>query len=378
MNTLTKIALISVLSSSLVAFEGITTESTFTADYMSNISGGVKQESTILGNLDLTAELDTKEAGLWDDGTFFTYILGNFNTNGDMTQYVGNFLVTSNIEAPEALKLYEFWYQHDFTDRLSILVGIHDYNSEFDVLEYAGLFLNDSFGTEPDISQVGPSVFPNTAVGLRVAYKPTEESYLLAAVYDGVAGDPNDDRKTSVEFNKGEGIFSAIEVGLVEGESYAKEYYKVGLGAWIHTAEVANFANVVDDFNNGVYFIGEKTLLHNSQSALGGFLQVGIADSKRNQINTYIGTGLNYKGLFIQRKDDILGLAVAHAITSSDYRSFVGTNSEKYETAIELTYQAQITDYSAIQPDLQYIVNPSMDKTIKNATVAGIRVAISF
>ena len=44
-----------------------------------------------------------------------------------------------------------------------------------------------------------------------------------------------------------------------------------------------------------------------------------------------------------------------------------------HETAIELTYSAQLTDNFRIQPDIQYIINPGTDPSLKNALVVGVR-----
>ena len=53
-------------------------------------------------------------------------------------------------------------------------------------------------------------------------------------------------------------------------------------------------------------------------------------------------------------------------------------SSERQEVDIEATYRAQITPYFAIQPTVQYIDNPSMDSTIKNAWVIGSRFEVEF
>ena len=224
--------------------DGIVIEAALSADFLRNVSGGIEEEGTILGNFDLTIELDTQKVGWWSNGTFFAYFLGNFNSNEGMTNYAGDFQTSSNIEAPEAFRLYEFWYEHAFSDNLSFLVGLHDYNSEFNTLEYGSLFTNSSFGISPDISQVGPSIFPSAALAARVAYRPTQNSYILAAVYDGIPGDPNHEKRTAIEFNSGDGIFSSLEAGVTDGEAHDEEYYKLALGIWYHSAEVENFAGL--------------------------------------------------------------------------------------------------------------------------------------
>ncbi|MFM9912440.1 MAG: carbohydrate porin [Methylophilaceae bacterium] len=41
-------------------------------------------------------------------------------------------------------------------------------------------------------------------------------------------------------------------------------------------------------------------------------------------------------------------------------------------------HHLQIMPWLALQPNLQYIINPNMDPTIKNAWVLGLRTEIEF
>ncbi len=364
---------------------GITAGVVLTADFLYNTRGGIDEDGTILGNLDLTFEVDTEKAGWWGDGTFLLYALGNWNHGGFMTDIVGDLQATSNIEAVEALRLYEAWYEHQFADgRLSLLGGLHDFNSEFNALEYASLFTNSSFGISPDISQTGPSIFPTTSLAFRLRAQPTERSYLLVAVYDGVPGDPDNPRRTTIKLDKGDGVFAAGEVGLTEGEPGQKDYYKLGLGAWLHTADVENFDGQMHDRNDGVYLIGEKTLFAETDDGqgLGAFVQFGFADKDRNQLGNYWGAGLHYVGLIPGRDRDITGLAVASARNGDPFMKFSKevemSPVENTETVIELTYRAEIRPGLVLQPDVQYVIQPSMDPELDNALQIGVRLEMTF
>jgi porin len=48
------------------------------------------------------------------------------------------------------------------------------------------------------------------------------------------------------------------------------------------------------------------------------------------------------------------------------------------EMVIEFTYQAQITPWLTIQPDLQYVINPGGANDLNNALVVGGRAAFTF
>lgn len=223
-----------------------------TLESVTNLDGGIQEGSSELANADLTLAIDTEAAGWWGSGEWFIYVLGDTgdNPSGD----VGDVQGISNIATDEAVKIYEFWYQHSFADdSVKLLFGLHDYNSTFYSLDSAGLFTHPSFGIGPDTSQVGPSIFSTTATALHFTFQ-GENQYLLAAIYDGIAGDPNNPKGTHVQFNSGDGVFSGVEWGWAnEGKD------KIALGVWQHTAEVENPVNgAVNDDNTGIYIIGEK------------------------------------------------------------------------------------------------------------------------
>ena len=56
----------------------------------------------------------------------------------------------------------------------------------------------------------------------------------------------------------------------------------------------------------------------------------------------------------------------------------LGATVERHETAIELTYRVQFLPWLALQPDVQYIINPGTDPALKNALVIGLRFELSW
>ncbi|WNO08255.1 carbohydrate porin [Teredinibacter sp. KSP-S5-2] len=329
-----------------------------TIDLVENVDGGVEQGGKQLANLDLTYLVNTEEFGWSDKGQFFVYFLGNMG--GDPTDIVGDAQGTSNIETNNTAKLYELWYQHQFSDSFAVTMGLHDYNSVFYVLDTAGAFINSSFGIGIEVAQVGPSIFSTTSLGA-IAQFNTNHWYLLATLYDGIPGNPNNDDGTHIRFDSEDGVFSGVELGWSDNGK------KLGVGSWYHNAIVENpVDNSRMDSNYGVYIIGE-TPLHQSYS---GFFQAGFAQSSKNTVDQYLGLGLTKTGILAA--EDTLGIGVATAFLSSDYRN-QNRENEKYETAIELTYQVNATKWLTIHPDLQYIVNPGFDPGIDNAFVFTLR-----
>ena len=145
-----------------------------------------------------------------------------------------------------------------------------------------------------------------------------------------------------------------------------------------------NFDGHPKGTNNGFYLIAEKTLLteKGDGQGLGGFVQLGWADDDWNQIAQYWGVGFNYTGLIPGRDKDSAGIAVASARNGDKFTNFMNNIElvpvEHTETAIELTYRAELRPWLHVQPDFQYIINPGMDPSLKNAFQAGARVEVAF
>jgi len=350
-------------------------EGELTVDALWNLSGGLRQDEAILGTLDFTAFVDTETAGWWNDGSFFLYVLGNGNAGRLPTELVGDVQATSNIEADETIKVYEAWYAHLFMNgSLDLLLGLHDYNSEFDALEHVGLFINSSFGISPDISQVGPSIFPTTAMGLRAKVSVGENGYGMAAVYDGVPGNPNNPQGTHIRFDSGDGIFAAAEIGRVSGgEPGDAAYTKVAIGGWLHSADAEDVFGEPIGSNGGIYLIGERNL--SERTAVFG--QLGKTDGRRNPIAWYVGTGVTWSELVPGRSGDVIGLAVGVAFNSDDFLN-ANPGLNRSETAIEFSWSAEITKHLSVQPNIQYILNPGQELGLDNGLIAGFRTILSF
>ena len=86
-------------------------------------------------------------------------------------------------------------------------------------------------------------------------------------------------------------------------------------------------------------------------------------------------------GLIAGRGADELGLGVAYARNGSHYlsaQSTQGTPATRAETAIELTYLMQINSWLALQPDLQYVVSPNTNPSLRNAFAFQLRIEVSY
>jgi porin len=211
-------------------------------------------------------------------------------------------------------------------------------------------------------------------------------------VLDGVPGDPADPAGTQIIFGDHDGVLMATEIAYVRGTCDAcGAYGKYALGGWVYTADFDDIVAtdrsgqpVRRGGTHGMYGLAEQTVFReatDSNQGLALFVRLGFADTRVHQVGVYSGGGLVYTGLLPQRSEDCLGFGVAAAHNSSRFgriRRIAGRAVEEAEVALELTYWAALTPWFALQPSLQYIINPSTEPTIADAVVFGLRFAVAF
>ncbi len=350
-----------------LAEEGFDFEFVLTLEGVQNVAGGVARSSRGLANLDVVMDAWGKALGLSEDGDLHLYLLGN--SGGAPTEMIGDIQATSNIEAPGTFKLYEAWWRQRYADdKIAWLVGLHDYNALFDALDAASYFTNSSFGISPDISQLPPSIFPTTSLAFVVSLFSDDGGYLYLGAYDGVPGDPGDEKGTQITLDSEDGVFYALEAGIQDEETGTK----LAGGGWDRATDFeAEFSGRSYSHNSGVYIIGETNLTDH----WAGFFQLGNADKDRNHVGFYAGVGLVYSSLL--KEDDIFGIGLARAENSGKYRD-LNPGADDHEMALECTYVFSPKDWLTLQPGVQFIKNPGMDPDLDDAVVLSLRTYMSF
>lgn len=360
--------------------EPLNFELSFISDLLANVSGGVAQGTELMGSLLLDFGFDAEAAAGWNGASFHASLLGIYG--GPLSPLVGDFQTVSNIEAPPTVRLFSAYYQQSFwQDKLSVLVGLYNVDSEFDIRDSAELFVHSSPGTGGEIGQLGqngPGIFPVGALGGRLRYE-NAGWYAQTAVIEGAPGDPDDPFGNTFTLDAQEGLFVIGEVGHVFSDEVG-QLGKVGLGAWGFTT---GFETHLDPEaragNRGAYLSLEKTLYREEvepEQGLSVYLRTGVADGRVNPIETFVGAGLVYTGLFSGRGQDQVGLGLNTGFASVDFLR--SGDFDRHETALELTYSFAVNDHLSIQPELQYILNPGFESGLENAWVVGLRAVSTF
>jgi porin len=373
-----------------LADQGVELSADYVGDVTTVTGGGLKRMTTYMDFLEVRLGLDgSKLYGI--SGNTISVAVTNTNGAQPNAGNVGSVQGINNGEAENGVRLYEAWMNQEFLDgRIALLVGLHDSNSEFSVTGMSDNFVAPTFQLGQSFAQSGrnaPSAFPATSLAARLKVKPTENTYVAGAVYDGVPGDTDHVHSNPIFFDDKDGLLFIGEVGYVADPE--EELNKVAFGYWSYTAklddqvELNGVGDPAKNIARGAYLIGSYQFYQDKAAGrkIGGFARGGIADGDTAQIDWDVVAGLVADGWVPGRSDGQFGLGVSQAHNSDKYKQAqlaAATPAESSETIYELYYLDKIYRGVTVQPSVQYVVNPGTNQTTDDAAVLGMRLGVSF
>ena len=264
-----------------------------------------------------------------------------------------------------------------------------------------GLFLNSSFGIGPEFSQSGvdgPSIFPRTALGARVAYKPADGVVLRAAVLDGVPLIRDGDRLARLP---------ARATAALRGRAgAARSPRRPARPQCAHAASAAtrccrctpaswpSAPGTTPPPSTRLAPAGDRTRQHGATGyyAVADRIRgarherppaapVAVRAVRRGRsdgfrFGRYLGAGACCRARSRAQRTNWAWPSPWRA-TAVPTAATGAASDHATERSIELSYLAQVHDWLAVQPDLQYVIHPDTDPTVHNALVFTLRFELS-
>ena len=381
---------------------GIAISPSYIGEVQGNPTGGIAHGVTYDGvlNVPLDLDLDRISHGFFQDLVLHTNALW-IHGQGLSTRKVGDFSNVSNIAGYNTVRLQELWLEQAFwRKRASVRLGVLAADAEFFTSSNGSLFINGTFGafTFVGANLPDPPVYPVAVPGVRIAVQPVSFLSFRAGVYGGDGGGSQDQNNHGTNFNLRslDGALVFAEAAYLYNQSPGDRglvgTYKVG--TFVHTGS-ADFPTFESQTRNvlgegsirnrgtdyGVYGVIDQDLLKSGGRTVSSFLRVGGAPSDANFVDFYVDGGFNFAGFVPGRIRDVAGIAVAYSSVSDDYsrsQRQLGLPGSSNETVVEATYKVQIAPWWSVQPDLQYVFNPSGVDGSHDALVLGVRTAVTF
>ena len=244
-----------------------------------------------------------------------------------------------------------FWKQYLFDQRLAVAIGRIDVTDFVDV--YAMMnplthFINLGFSTNPTIA------VPNQGLGAAAGAMLTDRLYVQGGV-----GDANGQPTTSgfnTFFNDSE-YFSYVEVGATSSQD--RIYLdNIHVTLWHTDARAASGSPE----GHGVAVTAQKFICDKWLP----FFRFGYADGDAALMQTTFSTGLG-----LQRENrDVAGIGLSWGQPAA------GALRDQFTS--EFFYRFQLTQFLAVTPDIQLIVDPALNPSVDVLALFGVRFRAAF
>ena len=420
---------------SLMAQYGLTLTLVDVNEVWGNPYGGIKQGAAYTGLTTVTLNWDPEKVTGIKNGLFNISAL-QLRGRAFTAENIGAYNSTSGWEGDRSTRLWELWYQQGFFDnKMTIRIGKLSLDQEFNISDYATLFINSSFGWPmiPSVNTYSGGIdYPVASPAIRFSFQPNDHWTDLFAVADSNPNnvsfcnpsgpftcDPYSKHQSGTHFNFTTGVFITNEIqyhlnpGNEDDEKYTAYPGTYRLGAFFDSSKfpdqrynrdgdpLGNPDNPQTMLNHrhtwSVYGIMDQMIWRNpgnKKESLGIFGRIQVSPTDRSPINYAGDAGIVYKGL-LNREHDSLGFGWGFAHTGNrarhydrDYRNFADPYwcVRKTEHHIELAWQIQATSWLELKPDFQYVfrsggglnLEENSKKKIPNAAIFGLRSTVNF
>jgi porin len=373
--------------------------------FSGNVSGGFDPgHATYVDDAYFGLKFDLQKLFGWEGGQF---AISGVNRDGnDLThKYIGSIFSTQQMVGGQRLFLYQFYLQQGwFNKQLTLKAGRFGASDDFNASPLYGYSLNN--GIDGDIRNVlfdtRFSAYPFATWAAALFCDPTPEwNFKLGLFQVTPRMFENDDHGVNWSIGSRDGFTLIGQFGWApefhqssarsDGKNTAAQPMKGMPGHYWFGFTYSlwdfypRFNGGFEEHSYGFYAHADQMIyqeIPGSDQGLVAFVASGYYPQQEISIVPFqVNFGLNYKGLFPTRGTDHTVLHFIYGDISSDYaratrrRGGALADSEK---VIEFGHRFQLTKWSYIQPDLQWVIDPGGTGDIPNAVVIGAEMGVTF
>ncbi|MDU7867749.1 MAG: carbohydrate porin, partial [Pantoea sp.] len=246
--------------------------------------------------------------------------------------------------------------------------------------------------------------WPVSQWGGRIKLNITPEVFFQVGVYNQNRANYDRGDGFRLDTSNSEGNLVPVELGWKPTLGAQKLPGNYRIGYYYSSAN----GDVYGSWRNGAYqdqdhAYGGYLLLQQQLTAQDGDVNRGLGvrvqavmnDHKTSKTDNYQSIAFTWKGPFDARPDDEIGVGAARIHVNSDYtRSLRQQNQANGESSFdsptylpiqdgseynyEVYYNAKVTNWMSLRPNLQYVVAPGAVSEVKDAFIGGISANIAF
>lgn len=354
-----------------LAEKGATFHGSYVINAASNIGGrsqGATQASSI--EADLTLDLDRLFAlpycSLFVSSAFrFGRNLANLR--------IGNRFSVQQVYGGQTIRLIDLYFSCKVPDAFSLKFGRINTGEDFQSSKLFGQFMSNSFNGNPITPNFNFlfSVFPVSTWGIYFDANIHPQLLWKVGIYNNNEQIfANDTHGTYFRFTPSLGLLLYSEVGFnVEHGPKSSGLYTLGAG--YSTGKTNKILKQDVRGNYELYLQIEETIRFGEEEeapSVAPFFTFLYFPEDRNEFPYFFMVGASAEGLIPSRAKDSWNIGFSQGFFSNDLDT-----KQTFEGVFEINYKARITSYFYLQPNLQYVLRPSGNRSISDALVFGLQ-----
>ena len=369
-------------------FQGVASGG-FDGPLFENFSDEDDTGNTLSGELSL--ELDTEKAGLWQGGSFAARLDGRAGRS--VLQRAGSVSAVNNqANVPnvvdrfddETLAVTELTFTQYLGEKLALFGGLLN-NSEGDENEFAGSALSTSHFLNSALlySLVEDATTPNVSFGGGVLFEPNENisgSFSVFSTEESAGENPFDHTEGttfSTEWTLNHKLMArpgAQTFGFLYGIDASRTAIAADSRLVLGSILSGQPIPTTSDDTWAFYYNAHQYLRGDSEGGWGVFARFGISDGNPNPVKFNLAGGLGGKGLLPQRQQDTWGLGVFYVdISDKDLLKALNVGDE---VGGELFYNIAVAPWFRVTLDAQ-VIDSALPRA-DTAWVLGVRTHLDF
>lgn len=377
--------------------DGINPFLNYAGVFQGNPVGGMSHATAYSHEIVFGAELNLQRYLGLPGGSL---IVSGINATGDnLSEDIGNLFTVSQAYTSQTILLSNLalrleWFDRKFELRLGRMASGQFFARlpAFDLQVTGGINGNPNslYTNIPFTTSAGPTW------GGYAKFLPTPTTYASAGVFQASSRSSLPSAH-GVDFTirKGDGVLVLVETGWfptfgthrsTDGKGTDDPGYPgiYKVGAYYSAYTFTNYLGGTESTAYGFYGMGQQMVWRGDDpdhhfSFWGGFV---LSPQQSIALTPLMGfVGAVWQGAIPTRSEDQILLTVLSAGYGDNYaksQERAGVGNPTHETVVEVSYLFQVTKQIAIQPDLQWILNPGGTGRIPNALVLGVQVSASF
>ena len=386
---------------------GVEPFASYWGNFLANPIGGEQQSSSWMQLLIFGAEFQLEKLIGWEGSSVMLSATDAAGSN--LSLKIGNLFTASQSYVMNTFALYNVYYRQRFLDdAVEFRVGRMSAGQLFALLPVMGLPVNSAVNGNPT-SLFTNAPFTSTAAATWAAYarvKPTDESYIQAGIFQASPrlGKPAY-HGADFSIRPGDGTLMMMELGWLPGSADAVEKQPDGktfekttvaptssklpgvytFGAYFSNYSFSKFSGGTEHNAYGFYAQAQQMVWRSATNPDHSVtLWGGVTYSPQTEIALIPVMGFGgvvWQGAIPGRNEDSILINFYTGAFSNEYakdKANSGGGWATAETVLEWSYIVQLTENLQIQPDIQYVFQPSGLRGIPNALVIGFQVGMEF